>query len=160
MGTRPENPPRLVCRCLRVSSLDFVQAARRARGRDLAAVQALVPAGLGCASCHPELLEILADLNGETVASGQRDENRRVCHEQTERRVSEIVYGPIELGLPDGVQLELLGIDGLTVHLQLLAFGCEGVEALRDAIVGRIRKLVCPGLDVRFDGVERSRTRG
>ncbi|MEE2702504.1 MAG: (2Fe-2S)-binding protein [Myxococcota bacterium] len=144
----PGGPPRLVCRCIGVSSLRIVEACSALGGvadRDLATVQRETGAGSACETCHPEVLEILADLNDTPFAAGLRTENEYRCQNETERRIEAALKSRILPTLPPGSAAELVRVRGLEVWI---AF--EGPEGERPVLSERLRKLVCRDLDVRF----------
>lgn len=144
-GSAPEGPPRLVCRCLGVSSLRIADAVR-AGARSVEDVQAKLPAGLGCSSCRPEIEEIIATVRGLDYPAELSEQNRRSCQEGCERRIQNAVYGTLALRLPDGVSLELVSVQGLTVDLHL-----EGAsKAMQVRIAKKLRQIVCPDLLVTF----------
>ena len=144
-GNRSEGPPRLVCRCLGVSSLRIARVAREG-ARTIEQVQKQLPAGQGCASCRPEIDEILAAVHGEPYPGDRAEQNRQTCQEQSERRVANAVYGAISLRLPPGVSVELVAVKGLTVDLHV--DGADKSACRR--IAERLRKLVCRDLLVVF----------
>ncbi len=144
-GTPPEGPPRLVCRCLGVSSIRIAGVARDG-ARTIEEIQRKLPAGGGCTSCRPEIEEILAAVHGEPYPAGHADQNRRSCQEQSERRIANAVYGAIALQLPSGVSIELVAVRGLTVDLHV--GGADKSACQR--IAERLRKMVCLDLLVVF----------
>ena len=144
----PGGPPRLVCRCVGISSLRIAEAwsaAGEAGLRDLAAVKRETGAGTACETCHPEVLEILADLDGRPFPAGQRTENEYRCQHETERRIEAALNSRILPGLPPGTAAELLRVRGLAVWI---AF--EGPESERPGLAERLRKLGCRDLEVHF----------
>lgn len=141
----PGQPARLVCRCLGVSSLRVAKALRALPNRDLASAARETRAGTACESCHPELLEILADLDGRAVPAQERAENQIRSQRETERRIESALHGRILPRLPTGTSAELVRVDGLGVWI---AF--EGPEAEGRELAESLRKLVCPDLEVRF----------
>ncbi len=144
-GTLPEGPPRLVCRCLGVSSLRIAGVAREG-ARTIEEVQERLPAGRACTSCRPEIEEILAAVHGEPYPAHRAEQNRRSCQEESERRISNAVYGAIALQLPAAVSIELVAVQGLTVDLHI---GGADKSACR-RIAERLRKMVCRDLLVVF----------
>ncbi len=144
-GTLPEGPPRLVCRCLGVSSIRIAEAAREG-ARTIEEVQEKLPAGLGCTSCRPEIEEILAAIHGEPYPAERAEQNRQSCQEQSERRIANAIYGAIALPLPPGVTIEFVAVRGLTVDLHVS--GADKSACRR--IAERLRKMVCRDLLVVF----------
>lgn len=144
-GSAPEGPPRLVCRCLGVSSLRIADAVR-AGAETVEDVQATLPAGLGCSTCRPEIEEIIATVRGLPYPAELKEQNRRSCQEGCERRIANAVYGTLALRLPDGVKLELVSIQGLIVDLHLEGAG----KSLQARIATKLRQMVCMDLLVTF----------
>ncbi len=141
----PEGPPRLVCRCLGVSSLRIASAVRRG-AHTLDEIQERLPAARGCSSCRPEIEEILAAVRGLDYPAELKEQNRRSCQEDGERRVANAVHGTLALRLPDDVTLELVSIQGLTVDLHL-----EGAnKSMQVRLANKLRQIVCPDLLVIF----------
>ena len=143
----PGGPPRLVCRCIGVSSLRIVEAVQGLGLRTLPEVQTDTGAGNGCGTCHPEIDEILNDLSGTPVSTAQRLANRDLCRKETERRVDMALAGSILSKLPPEVSVELLFVRGLDVEVELR--GNQGSD-LREWIREKLRKYVCADLQVRF----------
>jgi bacterioferritin-associated ferredoxin len=145
MSGPPEGPPRLVCRCLGVSSLRIADAVR-AGAETVEDIQAKLPAGRGCSSCLPEIEEIIAAVRGLDYPAELKEQNRRSCQEGCERRLQNAVYGALALRLPEGVSLEFVSIQGLMVDLHL-----EGAnKSLQARIARKLRQIVCPDLLVTF----------
>lgn len=141
----PEGPPRLVCRCLGVSSLRIASAVRGG-AHTVDEIQEQLPAGLGCSSCRPEIEEIIAAVRGLDYPADLKEQNRRSCQEGCERRIENAVYGALALRLPEDVTLELVSIQGLIVDLHL-----EGAnKSMQVRIAAKLRQIVCPDLLVVF----------
>lgn len=144
-GSRPEGPPRLICRCLGVSSLRIASAVH-AGAHTVEQIQEQLPAGRGCSSCRPEIEEIIAAVRGLDYPEDLKEQNRRSCQEGSERRIENAVHGALALRLPDYVTLELVSIRGLTVDLHL-----EGAnKSMQVRIADKLRQIVCPDLLVIF----------
>jgi len=138
---------RLVCRCLGLSRRRIEAAVREHGIRELPTLARISGAGSGCGTCHPELLEILADVLGAPVLESTRRANRARCAAETMRRVETALFGAIAARLPAEVQLELVSVDGLRVELHLAAGDRSELRAL---VAERLRKLVCAELEVVF----------
>jgi bacterioferritin-associated ferredoxin len=143
----PAGPPRLVCRCIGVSSLRIIEAAQDLGLGSLAEVRRDTGAGTGCGTCHPEIEEILNDLSGIPVSRSQHLANRDLCRKETERRVEMALAGSIVPKLPRDLSVELLWVGGLQVELELR--GTHGTD-LREWISEKLRKYVCADVEVRF----------
>ena len=141
----PEGPARLVCRRLGVSSLRIAEAIRAHGLDDIPGLKRVTSAGTGCATCHPELEEILGGLRGEPIPEAQRLVNRRTNRIESERRIE----GALELWvvprLLEGSAVELVSVDGLRVELHLIS-----CDHLRVWIAETLRKHVCDDLEVVF----------
>ena len=144
-GSPPEGPPRLICRCLGVSSLRIASAVRGG-AHTVEEIQEQLPAGRGCSTCRPEIEEIIAAVRGLDYPADLREQNRRSCQEGCERRIATAVYGALALRLPENVTLELVSIHGLTVDLHL-----EGAnKSMQVRLANKLRQIVCPDLLVIF----------
>jgi NifU-like protein len=138
---------RLSCRCMGLSSR-VVEAAVRAHDvRELAVLAQLSGAGSGCGTCHPELLEIIADVLGAPVLEATRRANRARCVSETMRRVEAALFGAIAARLPADVEVELVSVEGLRVELHLARGDRPEIRAL---VAERLCKLVCTELQVVF----------
>ena len=115
--------------------------------RELPVLARISGAGSGCGTCHPELLELLAEAAGAPVLETTRRANRARCASETLLRVESALFGAIAPRLPAGVQVELVSVDGLRVELHLAAG--DGRE-LRELVAERLCKLVCAELEVVF----------
>ena len=143
----PEGPLRLVCRCLGVSSARIAAVVRTGGATDIAAVGRATGAGTGCTTCHAELEEIVRACQGQPVPAVTREVNRRTCSDETRLRIdAALELGPTRL-VPPGASLELVSVEGLRVELLLRAARDPELER---AIAERLRKLVCPDLEVVF----------
>ncbi len=139
------SPPRLVCRCLGVSSLRIASVVRGG-AETVEEVQEELPAGRGCSSCHSEIEEIIAVARELDYPAELSEANRRNCQESSERRISNAVYGAVALRLPGSVTIELVSVDGLTVDLHLSSEN----KTLQRRVAEHIRRVVCPDLLVTF----------
>jgi bacterioferritin-associated ferredoxin len=137
---------RLVCRCAGVSSARILAALAGGSPGGLDAVGRLTGAGTVCGSCHPEIEELIDAHAGRAWPESQVRENRRACHAASLVRIEAVLYQVIAPGLA-GTDIELISLDGLELELHLAG---QDSGALREAIVRRLRKLVCADLDVRF----------
>ena len=144
-GRSPEGPPRLVCRCLGISSLRIASVVRGG-AETVEEVQEELPAGRGCSSCRSEIEEIIAVARELDYPAELSEQNRRNCQESSERRISNAVYGAVALRLPGSVTIELVSVDGLTVDLHLSSEN----KTLQRRVAEHIRRVVCPDLLVTF----------
>ena len=142
----PGGPPRLICRCIGVSSTRILDAIRKQDLTQLEQVQESVRAGTGCGTCHPEIEEILAEIRGEPIAKLARMENRMICREETHQRIEASLFSGIVPKLPPQTAVELIAIEGLEVRLHLQPDRPE----LRELVEQKLQKLVCCDLEVRF----------
>jgi NifU-like protein len=138
---------RLACRCMGVSSRRVEAVVRKRAIRELPALAQASGAGSGCGTCHPELLEIIADVLGAPVLEAARRANRARCAAETLRRVEAALFGAIAARLPADVQIELVSVDGLRVELHVASGDRPELRAL---VAERLRKLVCGELEVVF----------
>ena len=143
----PGGPPRLICRCIGVSSRRIATAILDQDLSRREQIQEAVRAGTGCGTCHPEIDEILADLRGEPVDRLTRMQNRMLCQQETRQRVESSLYNGIVPKLPAGSEVEVVSVDGLRVELHL-----EPAEdaALRTLIAQKLQKLVCSELEIVY----------
>jgi bacterioferritin-associated ferredoxin len=144
----PGASPRLVCRCLGVSSRRLVETARDGTGTltSLDRVQAATRAGTGCGTCHPEIQEILCDLAGDAYPPAQRLRNRRICQSETEARIERALLPWLAPRAAQGGSLEVIAVRGLRVELRLV----PDAPAFRSTIAERLRKCVCGELELTF----------
>ena len=141
--------PRLICRCLGVSSLRIVEAMRAQGLTQMAEIQQALRAGTGCYTCHPEIEELLAAARGEPISPQLRSQNRALCQSETTRHVEGSLYGAVVPELPAGSRVEIIWVEGLRVELQVTP---EPNPELRALIADKLKKLVCPDLEVVFRG--------
>jgi NifU-like protein len=138
---------RLACRCMGLSSRHLTELARERDLHDLDALAEASGAGGGCGTCRPELEELLADAFGAPVLESARRANRARNASETLRRVEATLFGSIAARLPAPAQVELVSVDGLRVELHVAAGDRPELRAL---VAERLRKLVCPELEVVF----------
>ncbi len=145
----PSDPdsPRLICRCLGVSSLRIAEAIRAQGLTQIAEIQQALRAGTGCYSCHPEIEELLAEARGEPISAHLRSQNRALCQSETQRHIEGALHGGIVPRLPAGSRLEIAWVEGLQVELQVTPELDAELQAL---IADKLRKVVCPDLEVVF----------
>ncbi len=141
----PGGTPRLVCRCVGISSRQIIAAVRKHEAHDLESIQRETRAGTACETCHPEVVAILTELAGGALPAHQVAEHQRRCQQETERKLDGVLGSRVAPELPPGVEVELLRAEGLEVWIQL-----DGPDSLQPEIRQRLRKLVCPELEVRF----------
>lgn len=139
--------PRLICRCLGVSSLRITEAIRAQGLTQVAEIQQALRAGTGCYSCHPEIEELLAEARGEPISAHLRRQNRALCQSETQRHIEGALYGRIVPQLPAGSRVEIVWLEGLQLELQVTP---ELDAELRALIADKLRKVVCPELEVVF----------
>lgn len=139
--------PRLICRCLGVSSLRIAEAIRVQGLTQVAEIQQALRAGSGCYSCHPEIEELLAEARGEPISAQLRSQNRALCQSETQRQIEGALYGGIVPKLPAGSRVEIIWVEGLQLELQVTP---ELEAELRALITDKLRKVVCPDLEVVF----------
>lgn len=142
----PGGPPRLVCRCIGVSSLRIVAAIQERGLASLSELREHLRAGSGCGTCHPEIEEILADLRGDSVPKLERMENRIVCRDETMQRIEASLYTGIVPGLAAGTEVDLVAVNGLTVHLHI----SPDAPDVRKILAAKLRKYVCEDLEIVF----------
>lgn len=146
--TSSETRPRILCRCIGVSSTCVVAAIRESNLRSVEEVTRATSAGGGCGTCHAEIEEVLADVYGEQVAPQQRLENQLLCASETRIRVEATVDNLVQPRLlAQDLRIVRLAIDGLTLTLQL---ECAIDPALRDELSELLRAHLCRDLEVRF----------
>jgi bacterioferritin-associated ferredoxin len=137
---------RLVCRCRGLSDRAVHELARLRAAGSVAELAATCGAGAECETCHPELEEILARVQGRPVERECRLANRRTCARETRARLLawlEQRAQPILDSL--GASLDAVEIEGLTVRLWI--GGGARREALR-AVAECLRAEICPDLEV------------
>lgn len=148
----PVGPPRLICRCIGVSSTRVVQAAQAGHLTEIAEVGLATGAGTGCGTCHPELDEVLRAAGGQPVSEAVRLENARVCAQDSFRRIEAAVDLHLMRALPPGATLELIAVDGLRVDLHLGPRDASdsSVASVEESLARKLCKLICSELDIRF----------
>ncbi len=148
-SSAPGDPdsPRLICRCLGVSSLRIAEAIRAQDLTQVAEIQQALRAGSGCYTCHPEIEELLAEARGEPISAHLRRQHRALCQSETQRQIEGALYGGIVPKLPAGSRVEIVWVEGLQVELQVTP---EPDPELRTLIADELKKLVCPDLEVVF----------
>ena len=144
--TSPSDRPRLICRCLGVTSSRILDAVQGQALRSVAEITKAVKAGGGCGTCHPEIEEILADVTGDPFDPALRLENRLVNESETRNRVEGTLDSRIRPVLSKrGVSILDFAVDGLTVRLQLE--GCIDDDVMR-LIRDELRRFVCRDFEV------------
>jgi len=140
-------PPRLVCRCMGVSSTQICASLEGIGAPDLEQVGEASGAGTVCGSCHSEIEELLAERAGRPWPETRVREIRRAGYSASIIRVEAVLFNAIAPRLPAGTQLELVSLEGLEVALHLQG---EDTQEIRHQIEQRLRKLVCADIAVRF----------
>jgi NifU-like protein len=141
-----ESRRRLVCRCLGVASPRIFEAVRREGLTSVDEVTKSLRAGAGCTTCHDEIEEILADVQGTPVDPDVRLENRLVCDAETRSRIEGSVDSLLRPRLAErGASIESVEIDGLAVRVRL---GGEASEEIERYVVEKLRKYICADLEV------------
>lgn len=132
----PAAPPRLICRCLGVTSPRLIAAARSEGLCSVADVTRALRAGAGCTLCHAEIAEILAALRGSPIEEAHARENREVCRQETLARVERALLG---VGATPGARLAGVSVDGLDVRVEVRG-------DVSPALMRRIRDLLHRGV--------------
>ncbi|MCP4004696.1 MAG: hypothetical protein GY725_10910 [bacterium] len=143
----PGGPPRLVCRCVGVSSLRIASAVETQASFDFVQIQAETRAGTGCGRCEPEIREILSEFSGKEIPEAERRLSLQWCQSETLARVEAALYSGVVPKLAFGIDVDLISVDGLTVDLHLLGSANEEIRAF---IREKLRRLVCSDLEIRF----------
>ena len=138
--------PRLVCRCIGVSSCRIIEAVRAGGLTRVSEVQEAVKAGTGCCSCHPEIEEILAELRGLPISRLEQMQSAMVCRDETQQRIEASLLTGIVPKLPPGCDVEIVSVQGLEVGLHLQ----PDREDLRELVSEKLRKFVCADLEISF----------
>jgi len=148
MSDSSEARPRLVCRCLGVSSPRLFAAVRKGHLTTVAEVTKACRAGGGCGTCHPEIEEVLADVHSEPMPTAVRLENRLVCELETQVRVEGSLDSLIRPQLAArGVCIEEVEVQGLAVRVRLAG----GDEEAATYIAEQLHKLVCSDFEVTVE---------
>jgi NifU-like protein len=149
MAPTSEDRPRLVCRCLGVSSPRIFAAVRSGGLQNVLQVTKAVKAGGGCGTCHPEIEEILADVAGDVVDPALRLENRLVCESEARNRVEGTIDSRIRPVLERrSVKLEDFTLVGLVVRVKLAGSVEEDVVRL---VRDELRRFVCRDFEVEAE---------
>jgi len=142
-----EDPRRLICRCIGVSSTCILECVRDKNLTTVQQVGEATLAGTGCSTCQPEIEELLADLAGDSVDPQERLENRLICKTETLCRIEGSLESAVEPKLQEmGVAIEEVEAHGLdiTVHLS----GPVDEDSV-EMIKNKLRKLVCADLNIK-----------
>jgi len=143
-----EDPRRLICRCIGVSSTRIRELALRHNYHNVTEISEATKAGTGCGICHPESEEVLADLYGEPFDGRERLENQAVCALETQSRVEGSLASHIEPKLEaKGLKIVEVEAKGLDVTV-ILNHPAEPETATH--IKDKLKKLVCPDLEVKI----------
>ncbi len=145
---RSEAHPRILCRCLGISSPRIFAAIRDKNLRTVEEVTRATRAGSSCGTCHGEIEEILADVYGQPVSPETRLENQLLCESETQIRVEATVENLVQSRLFEhNVRIKRFAIAGLTLTLQL-----DGAieSALCDELTEALQTHLCRDLEVRF----------
>lgn len=146
--TTSEARPRILCRCLGISSPRLFASIREKELRTVEEVTRATRAGSSCGTCHDEIEEILADVYGEPVAPEKRIENQLLCVSETQIRVEATVENLVQPRLLEcGLRIKRFSIDGITLTLQL---DSEIEAALRDELTETLQSHLCRDLEVQF----------
>jgi NifU-like protein len=129
-----------------VSSARISRAAIEGGLQEVEEITDATGAGGGCGSCHPEIEELLAELQGRPVAEEIARNNRTTCHDATLLRIEAALYQGVQPALPS-TEIELVALEGLHVDLHLYG---EDTPTARALIAERLTKLICPALEVVF----------
>jgi NifU-like protein len=146
--TPPEDPHRLICRCIGVSSTRILKCVRE---KGLATVQEVgeaTLAGTGCSTCQPEIEELLSDLAGTPVDAQERLENRLICKTETLCRIEGSLESAVAPKLEAlGIDIEKVEANGLDITIQLSGPVDEESTAM---IRHKLHKLVCADLTIKI----------
>lgn len=113
----------------------------------LARVALATGAGTACGSCHPEILELVADWQGDPVPGPVRIRHRRYCRSETVRRIQDALRTGSCVALTRGeAAVGLEHLSGLDVTLSLE----PDDPSLRAKICQLLRARVCRDLRVSF----------
>ena len=145
--TPPEDPRRLICRCIGVSSTRILECVREKGLRTVEEVGEAILAGTGCSTCQPEIEELLADLAGTPMDAQERLENRLICKTETLCRIEGSLESTVAPKLEAlGISIEQVEANGLDVTLQLSGpVDAESAEMIRR----KLHKLVCADLTIK-----------
>ncbi len=146
--TPPEDPRRLICRCIGVSSTRILKCVNEKGLTTVKEVGEAILAGTGCTTCQPEIEELLADQAGTPVDAMERLENRLICKTETLCRIEgslESVVAPKLEAL--GITIEQVEANGLDVTI-----GLSGPvdEESAEMIQHKLHKLVCADLSIKI----------
>lgn len=146
--TQPEDPRRLICRCLGVSSTRILECAREKGLTTVEEIGQALLAGTGCSTCQPEIEELLADEAGTPVDARERLENRLICKTETLCRIEGSLESTVEPKLQElGISIEEVEASGLDITIRLS--GPVDDETI-EMIQGKLLKLVCADLSIKI----------
>jgi len=143
-----EDPRRLICRCIGVSSTRIREIALREGHQSVDQISKATQACTGCTLCQAEIEEVLADLFDLPYDPRERLENQMVCSSETLSRVEGSLGGNIEPKLNAlGLRITRIEAEGLDVSVHLDGTPDPETAAM---IERKLKKLVCPDLEVKI----------
>jgi len=143
-----EDPRRLICRCIGVSSTRIREVALREGHRSVEKISAATQACTGCKLCQAEIEEVLADVFDLPYDPVERLENQAVCSSETLARIEGSLGGNIEPKLNEsGLRVTHVQAEGLDVSIHLDHAPDPETAAM---IERKLKKLVCPDLEVKI----------
>jgi NAD(P)H-nitrite reductase large subunit len=146
--TQPEDPRRLICRCIGVSSTRILECVREKGLTTVEEVGQALLAGTGCSTCQPEIEELLAGEAGTPVDAQERLENRLICQTETLCRIEGSLESTVEPKLQElGISIEEVEASGLDITIRLS--GPVDDETI-EMIQGKLHKLVCADLSIKI----------
>lgn len=146
--TSHEDPRRLICRCIGISSTRILECVREKDLTTLKEVGEAILAGTSCTTCQPEIEELLSDLAGTPVDARERLENRLICQAETLCRIEGSLESAVAPKLEEsGIGIEKVEVNGLDVTIQLSG---PVDEASAEMIQAKLLKLVCADLTIKI----------
>ncbi len=148
MEKTSESRLRIVCRCMGVSSTRVFAAVREGGFETVEQVSKATCAGGGCGTCHEEIEEILADVQGRSVDPTVRMENQLICQGETQGRVEASVDNLIKPELDKhGLSLSGVETNGLDIALHV---GTHLEADFENELIEILRLYICPDINVKI----------
>jgi len=149
----------IVCHCFGVTDQKIERAIRENNLRTAEQVTNYTKAGGGCGSCVPEIEAILAKVREEE--SKKAVPRPKPAGKMTQLKKIALIQETIEHEIrpvlqKDGGDLELVDIDGDTVHVTLVGHcaGCRSAGFTAGWIQDKMRELVSETIVIAFDETE------
>jgi len=143
-----EDPRRLICRCIGVSSTHIREIALREGCRSVEQISKATQACTGCTLCEAEIEEVLADVFDVPYDPLERLENQMVCSSETLSRIEGSLEGNIAPKLNAlNLRVTQVEVEGLNVSVHLDRAPDPETAAM---IERKLKKLVCPDLEVKI----------